>query len=74
MSIENFNGFYEISCDECGEETTERFDDFYEAVEWKKENDEGWGSRKNAAGVWEDLCPECLERYKNPFGNMKIGG
>lgn len=53
-------GFYVIECDECGEES-EGFDDFYDAVEWKKDRSNGWRSRK-VDGDWQDLCPECAEK------------
>ncbi len=43
-----------LSCDICGE--SETFDDFYEAVKYKKEN--GWTSRRED-GEWQDFCPDC---------------
>jgi len=54
--IEGDNDFgYTLTCDICGEEID--FDDFYEAVDYKKEN--GWISRKDKYGYWEDICPDC---------------
>ncbi len=51
-------GSYSLSCDVCGEEAPEIFDDFYDAVEYKKQY--GWKSQKRK-GEWEDICPECQE-------------
>ena len=50
---------YALSCDICGEEAPQVFDDFYEAVEYKKDRNNGWRSRKDEAGAWEDMCPDC---------------
>lgn len=47
-----------MTCDICGGEAEEAFDDFYEAVDYKKT--EGWKSQKTK-GEWEDVCPECVE-------------
>lgn len=60
MSIENFGGIYTLECDMCGEEATEDFDNFYDAVNWKKDKLNGWTSRK-IEGNWSDLCPGCKE-------------
>ena len=49
---------FDLSCDICGAEADEEFDSFYEAVEWKKNKENGWISRKKD-GEWEDVCPEC---------------
>lgn len=46
---------YQLICDICGEVVKE-FDDFYDAVDYKKDN--GWRSRR-VIGDWEDVCPEC---------------
>ena len=51
-------GFCSLTCDVCGEEADETFDDFYDAVEYKK--NEGWKSQKRN-GEWEDVCPDCQE-------------
>ena len=53
-----FNGLYTLACDICGEEALETFEEFSEAVQYKK--DEGWKSQKYK-GEWEDVCPECQE-------------
>jgi len=56
--IDKQRGRYHLVCDICGEEAEEGFDDFYEAVEYKKT--EGWKSQKRN-GQWEDVCPDCQE-------------
>jgi hypothetical protein len=48
---------YRLTCDACGEEADEVFEDFNEAVSFKKEN--GWKSVKDRAGAWHELCPSC---------------
>jgi len=53
-----FNGLYTLTSDICGEKATETFEEFHEAVQYKK--DEGWKSQKYK-GEWEDVCPECQE-------------
>jgi len=58
MSIEKFAGFFTPTCDICGEELPSEYD-FYDAVQAKK--DEGWKSRKNEYGEWEDVCRTCQE-------------
>ena len=58
MIERDFNGLYTLTCDICGEEAPRTFDDFHEAVQYKK--DEGWKSQKYK-GEWEDVCPECQE-------------
>lgn len=59
MSIEREGSFYFLYCDVCGYPADEQFDEFMDAVEFKKR--EGWKSRKDEDGNWEDICPECLE-------------
>lgn len=61
MSIDKNDGFdnFDITCNICGAETNEGFDSFSEAVAWKKDKANGWKSRKNAKGQWEDVCPDC---------------
>jgi len=56
--IDKFNGIYTLTCDICGEDAPETFDDFYDAVQYKKDN--GWKSQKYR-GEWEDVCPECQQ-------------
>lgn len=56
--IEKDGGMYILICDICGEEANETFFDFYDAVQFKREN--GWKSQKYN-DEWEDVCPECQE-------------
>ncbi len=56
--IDKQSGQYHLICDICGEEAEEIFDDFYDAVDYKKQN--GWKSQKRM-GEWEDVCPGCQE-------------
>lgn len=58
MSIDKFVDWYTLSCDNCGKELDDVFDDFYDAVNAKKDN--GWKSKKRH-GNWEDWCHECCE-------------
>jgi len=53
---------YELSCDKCCRETGVPFDDFYEAVDYKR--DHGWVSRKNKFGEWEEICDLCIEKER----------
>jgi len=39
MTIDKFGGTYTLTCDNCGKELKESFDDFYDAVEAKKTTD-----------------------------------
>lgn len=55
---------YTVTCDACGEECNENFDTFGEAVEFKKDQSNGWHSVKDGDG-WEDICPDCWERLHN---------
>ena len=58
MSIHNFGGFIILECDICGKEPDEIFDDFYKAVEWRKDKSNGWRSEKRDDG-WYDICDDC---------------
>lgn len=51
---------YKLICDICGEDSGENFDNFDEAVEYKKEA--GWRSVKED-GEWIEMCPDCKEEY-----------
>lgn len=53
--IDKESGEFILSCDFCCEEVN-GFDDFYDAVDYKKDN--GWKSKKINGG-WNDVCPEC---------------
>ena len=55
--IDKIKGIYVLICDCCGEEK-DTFDNFYDAVEYKKAN--GWKSQR-FNDVWIDACPECQE-------------
>jgi hypothetical protein len=50
---------YLLACDNCGDDTGEYFDTFGEAVEYKKDKDNGWRSVKDRHGEWAELCPKC---------------
>ncbi len=56
--IDKQSGRYHLVCDICGEEAEEDFDNFYEAVEYKKTG--GWKSQKRNE-EWEDVCADCQE-------------
>ena len=47
---------YYLVCDNCGKRIS--FEDFWDAVNYKKEN--GWKSRKQGED-WIDICNECNE-------------
>lgn len=53
--IEHSSNKIELTCDICGH-CVSGFDDFQEAVDYKKEN--GWKSTRYR-GEWEDICPMC---------------
>ena len=55
--IDKDKGIHVLSCDVCGASVVP-FDNFQEAVDYKKEN--GWKSQRYE-GQWEDICPECQE-------------
>lgn len=57
--IENNGGIYYLECDICGEDSGNDFDSFNEAVLWKKDRENGWVSRKDKEGNWEDVCENC---------------
>jgi hypothetical protein len=48
-----------LSCDNCMNELDEVFESFYEAVEYKKDEDNGWCTIKDKIGDWQELCPAC---------------
>lgn len=54
--------YHTLVCDHCGDEAG-HFDDFYEAVDRKKEF--GYRSMR-IDGEWNDICPNCAElmQYK----------
>ena len=60
MTIERISDHnYDLICDICYESADEFFEDFHDAVLYKKR--EGWKSRKDENGNWEDVCPNCQE-------------
>lgn len=61
--IDKYGSEYTLSCDVCGDEAPQSFDDFYEVVEYKKEN--GWKSQKDEHGNWEDVCPDCAAKGRD---------
>lgn len=60
--IEKTYGAYYLRCDRCGESSAGPFEDFYDAVNFKKTH--GWKSEKDENGEWEDVCPDCAEGGK----------
>ena len=64
MSIEKIGYLYAIECDQCNKTEETHFDEFMEAVDWKRDKSNLWLSRKNG-NQWEDLCPECNGNTKN---------
>ncbi len=56
--IDKIYNMYLLCCDVCGEIADEDFFEFYEALNYKKQN--GWKSQRYE-GVWMDVCPECQE-------------
>ena len=58
--IDKNGRMFSLICDVCGEQAEKQFFDFYDAVEYKKDKDNGWISRKTDDG-WQDICPDCKE-------------
>jgi hypothetical protein len=48
-----------LSCDNCGDGCDEIFEDFYDAVDYKMDMDNGWCTIKDENGDWCELCPAC---------------
>jgi hypothetical protein len=48
-----------LSCDHCGDECDELFENFQEAVDYKKDRDNNWRTIKDTNNEWCDLCPAC---------------
>lgn len=59
MISREFGGLYVLECDVCGVDSGELFDEFLEAVEWKRDKSHGWSSRR-IDDDWEDICEECV--------------
>jgi hypothetical protein len=51
------DGDFVLSCDNCGD--MEVFDTFQDAVDYKKDRDNGWRTIKDKNNDWCDLCPAC---------------
>jgi hypothetical protein len=50
---------YVLTCDECGTGADNDFDTWDEAVDFKKDRDNGWKAVRDFNGGWHDLCPSC---------------
>jgi hypothetical protein len=50
---------FTLFCDNCGDECDEIFEDFQDAVAYKKGEDNGWRTIKDKNGDWCELCPAC---------------
>jgi hypothetical protein len=48
-----------LRCDHCEDECDEIFGTFHDAIEYKKDKDNGWRSIKDQYDDWYDLCPSC---------------
>lgn len=59
--IDKIHGVYYLICDRCEIEAEEEFNEFAEAVEYKKDN--GWRSQQPRFEdeEWIDVCPDCQE-------------
>jgi hypothetical protein len=55
----NWEDGFTLTCDHCGDDADEWFDEFSEAVEYKKDKDIGWRTIKDKDGEFCDLCPAC---------------
>ena len=66
--IDQSYGSYTLVCDIC-EKEVKPFDDFLEAVNYKKEN--GWKSREHDR-EWEDVCPECVGIHKKELKEWRL--
>ena len=63
--IDRNGSMFILTCDICAEEVVDDFDDFQDAVDYKKEN--GWKSQRRN-GEWEDICPICRESERRRPG------
>jgi hypothetical protein len=50
---------YSLVCDSCENMADDLFDEFMDAVNFKKDKSNGWASSKNKSGNWDDCCPDC---------------
>jgi hypothetical protein len=54
----NWNEFA-LYCDHCGDDGDEIFEEFQDAVSYKKDADNGWRTIRDKNGDWLELCPAC---------------
>jgi hypothetical protein len=59
MIVKTDRDEFVLSCDNCGDECDEVFEDFYDAVDYKNEPDNGWRTIKDKNSDWCELCPAC---------------
>lgn len=56
--INKSNLGYKLRCDNCDNNEVDGFDDFSDAVDYKKDKSNGWKSKK-IEDEWKDFCPNC---------------
>ena len=62
--ISKEGGDFWLYCDKCSNYET-GFGTWQDIIEFKKNKNNGWGSRKEKDGDWMDLCPECIGKWNN---------
>jgi hypothetical protein len=68
--IDKAYGSYFLTCDICLNSAEEKFDNFDDAVDYKKSN--GWRSEKKY-GEWLDICPEChFEKFEMELVDKQV--
>jgi hypothetical protein len=65
MIDEYDKNYFLLSCDICGNTESGPFEDFYEAVQYKKDHKVEWHSLRlydDRAGkyIWQDVCEKCF--------------
>jgi Zn/Cd-binding protein ZinT len=50
---------FTLTCDHCGEDADEVFEEFRDAVNFKQDRANKWRAVKDFDGDWQDLCPVC---------------
>ncbi len=60
MIVKEYEKFL-LYCDVCEEAEEQKFDQFYDAVDFAVKND--WG-RKREQNEWLNVCPDCKEGSK----------
>jgi hypothetical protein len=53
------HAIFTLTCDYCGDECDEVFEEFQDAVDYKTDRDNGWATVKDVNGYWTELCPSC---------------